>query len=152
MTEIDIISRLEVEPSWLEQYQEFVQAILEAEKLTDWEISLTLCHDPYIKELNAQYRDKDEPTDVLSFSQNEGEEIMSIPGDQVSAGDIIISMDTLAEHSNLFSVSLEEELKRVTIHGILHLKGMTHETRNSNEKMLQYQEELLKKTEAIRVF
>jgi probable rRNA maturation factor len=77
---------------------------------------------------------------------------MSIPGEQMSAGDIIISMDTLGHHSELYSVPLEEELKRVTIHGILHLKGMTHKTRDSDEKMLQHQEELLKKTGSIEVF
>ena len=151
MTEIDIISQLNDEPEWIDRYKFFVQSIMEAENLNDWEISLTLCHDPYIKELNAHYREKDEPTDVLSFSQNEGDEIMQIPGENISAGDIVISMDTLERHSELFSVPLEEELKRVTIHGILHLKGMTHESRNSDEGMLLHQEDLLKKKGDIRV-
>jgi len=152
MTEIDIISQLNEEPEWMERYKLFVQSVLEAEKLTDWEISLTLCHDPYIKELNAHYREKDEPTDVLSFCQNEGDQIIQIPGENLSAGDIVISMDTLVRHSELYSVPLEEELKRVTIHGILHLKGMTHETRNSDEEMLIHQEDLLKQTGDVRVF
>ncbi|MBF9015056.1 MULTISPECIES: rRNA maturation RNase YbeY [unclassified Oceanispirochaeta] len=152
MTEIDIISRLEEEPGWLENYSAFVQAVLTLEDLTEWEISLTLCHDAYIKELNATYRDKDEATDVLSFCQNEGDEIMSFPGQQLSAGDIIVSMDTLERNAELYSVPLEEELKRVTIHGILHLKGMTHETREPEEKMLQYQENLLEKTAEFKVF
>ncbi|MDC7232241.1 MAG: rRNA maturation RNase YbeY [Spirochaetales bacterium] len=152
MTEIDIISQLQEEPDWLENYRIFVQAVLEHENLTDREISLTLCHDEYIKELNATYRDKDEATDVLSFCQNEGDEIMSFPGQQLSAGDIVISMDTLERHSELYSVALEEELKRVTIHGILHLKGMTHETREPDEEMLQYQETILAGTADLKVF
>ena len=152
MTEIDIISRLDEEPGWLDNYSAFVQAILKLEDLTEWEISLTLCHDAYIKELNATYRDKDEATDVLSFCQNEGDEIMSFPGQQLSAGDIIVSMDTLKRNAELYSVPLEEELKRVTIHGILHLKGMTHETREPEEEMLQYQENLLEKTAEFKVF
>ncbi|MDC7240071.1 MAG: rRNA maturation RNase YbeY [Spirochaetales bacterium] len=115
-------------------------------------MSLTLCHDPFIRELNASYRDRDEPTDVLSFCQNEGDEIVNFPGQQLSAGDIIISMDTLEAHSKEFSVPLEEELRRVTIHGILHLKGMDHETNDPGEEMLKYQEELLKKTSGIKVF
>lgn len=152
MTEIDIISRLQEEPGWLSKYNEFVLAVLKLEDLVDWEISLTLCHDDYIKELNATYRDKDEPTDVLSFCQNEGDEIMSFPGQQLSAGDIIISMDTLERHAELYSVPLEEELKRVTIHGILHLKGMTHASRDPEDEMLLYQESLLNKTADFRVF
>ncbi len=152
MTEIDIISQLEEEPGWLESYTAFVSTVLELEKLSDWEISLTLCHDPFIRELNSAYRDKDEPTDVLSFCQNEGDEIVSFPGQQLSAGDIIISMDTLEAHSGEFSVPLEEELRRVTIHGILHLKGMDHESNDPGEEMLIYQEELLKKTSHIKVF
>jgi len=152
MSEIDIISQLNDEPEWMDRYKLFVQSILEAENLTDWEISLTLCHDPYIKELNAHYREKDEPTDVLSFSQNEGDAIVPVPGENISAGDIVISMDTLRRHSELYRVSLEEELKRVTIHGILHLNGMSHQTRNSDEKMLLHQEDLLKKKGDIRVF
>lgn len=152
MTEIDIISRLEEEPGWLEAYTGFVQAVLDLEELTEWEISLTLCHDSYIRDLNARYRDRDEATDVLSFCQNEGDEIMSFPGQQLSAGDIIISMDTLEKHSGLYSVPLEEELKRVTIHGILHLKGMTHETRDPGEAMLLHQEQILKQTAEHRIF
>ena len=77
---------------------------------------------------------------------------MSFPGQQLSAGDIIISMDTLERHAGLYNVPLEEELKRVTIHGILHLKGMTHETREPEEEMLQYQESILAKTADYKVF
>lgn len=152
MIEIDIISRLDEEPGWLDDYSKFVQAVLKLENLMEWEISLTLCHDAYIKELNSTYRDKNEATDVLSFCQNEGDEIMSFPGQQLSAGDIIVSMDTLGRHAELYNVPLEEELKRVTIHGILHLKGMTHETREPEEEMLQYQESILVQTADYKVF
>ena len=151
MTEIDIISQLESEPEWLGSYRRFVESVLDAEELEDWEISLTLCHDEFIRELNARYREKDEPTDVLSFCQNEGDEIMSFPGQIVSAGDIIISMDTLTRHAAQYSVSVDEELKRVTIHGILHLKGMSHETRDPDEAMLKHQEALLEKLGKIKV-
>jgi len=151
MNEIDIITRLEPEPEWLDSYEEYVRLILEKEGLTNWEISLTLCHDPYIKELNSLYRGKDEPTDVLSFCQNEGESIGEFDLETVSAGDIVISLDTLQKHAGVFNVTLEEELKRVTIHGILHLKGMDHDTNNSEEAMLQHQETLLEETAGIKV-
>ncbi|OQY33076.1 MAG: rRNA maturation RNase YbeY [Spirochaetaceae bacterium 4572_59] len=152
MSEIDIISQLEPMPEWLDKLESYVQLVLEKEELANWEISLTLCHDPYIKELNSLYRSKDEPTDVLSFCQNEGEFIDRPSSDLVSAGDIVISMDTLKNHVGQFEVSLEEELKRVIIHGILHLKGMDHETNDQEEKMLKHQEILLDDLKSFRIF
>jgi len=152
MAEVDIISRLDNEPLWLESYRSLVVKVLELEKLSNWEISVTLCHDPCIKDLNSRFRHRDEATDVLSFCQNEGPEMAVFPNQPRSAGDIVISMDTLARHSELYVVDLEEELRRVTIHGILHLKGMSHKTRNPREKMLLHQERILKKTKEFKVF
>lgn len=60
-----------------------------------------------------------------------------------SAGDIIISLDTVKENSSYFKVAYEEELKRVLIHGILHLKGLDHETNNEDEDMLILQEKIV---------
>ncbi len=152
MNEIDVISQLETAPPWLEQLEQFASRVLSEEGLSNWEISLTLCHDPYIKELNSLYRDKDEPTDVLSFCQNEGEDPFPTGAEIVSAGDIIVSMDTLERHAAEFEVPLEEELKRVVIHGILHLKGMQHETNDLEEKMLKHQEKLLGELGSFRIF
>ncbi len=152
MNEVDVISQLDPEPSWLDRLGEFASAVLEKEGLSNWEISLTLCHDPYIKELNSLYRDKDEPTDVLSFCQNEGDTFFPSGQDLITAGDIIVSMDTLERHTVEFEVSLEEELKRVIIHGVLHLKGMQHETNDLEEKMLKHQEKLLGELSSFRIF
>jgi probable rRNA maturation factor len=152
MSEIDVLSHIEPAPEWLEELQRFVHAILEKENLTNWEISLTLCHDPYIKELNSLYRGKDEPTDVLSFCQNEGTFIDQSETELLSAGDIVVSMDTLKKNAVDFDVPLEEELKRVVIHGILHLKGMNHETNDLEEKMLMHQETLLGDLRSFRIF
>ena len=152
MSEVDIISQLEPEPEWLDKLESFVLAVLEKEELANWEISLTLCHDPYIKELNGLYRDKDEPTDVLSFCQNEGTFIDQKDTELIPAGDIVVSMDTLTRHAAEFEVSLEEELKRCVIHGILHLKGMEHESNDLDEKMLKHQEKLLDELKSFGIF
>ena len=152
MNEIDVIAQMEPEPDWLENLEGFTAAVLDREGLSNWEISLTLCHDPYIKELNSLYRGKDEPTDVLSFCQNEGETGFQSNSDLIPAGDIVISMDTLKNHAEEYGVSLEEELKRVVIHGVLHLKGMQHKTNDLEEKMLKYQEKLLDDLRTFRIF
>jgi len=65
-------------------------------------------------------------------------------GEPYSAGDIIISLETVEENSKYFKVSYEEELKRVLIHGILHLMGLDHETNSEDEEMLIKQEKILK--------
>ena len=60
-----------------------------------------------------------------------------------SAGDIVISVDTLAKNAVEFDVSQDQELKRLLIHGILHLSGMDHSDNSPEQPMLQFQEIVL---------
>ncbi|MDR2109756.1 MAG: rRNA maturation RNase YbeY, partial [Spirochaetaceae bacterium] len=78
-----------------------------------------LCNNPYIRSLNARFRNTDEATDVLSFPLG-----AAAPDDQTGEsrylpGDIVISLESLAENSAYFRVSQDEELRRLLIHGIL---------------------------------
>lgn len=85
----------------------------------------SFCSDEYIQYLNKTYRNIDNPTDVLSFENGE----KYTDEDNVvwlQAGDIAISVDTLPKNSEYFAVSQNEELKRLIIHGILHLNGYDH--------------------------
>lgn len=116
----------------------FCKVVLQKLEINNWEISILICDNTVIKDLNNNFRSKNEPTDVLSFNQD------LIPVDDIIyAGDIVISIETVKLHSSTFAVPLDEELKRVLIHGILHLKGMDHETNSKEEKMLQLQESIL---------
>lgn len=117
----------------------FCKRVLKKIEITNWEISVLICDNKYIKDLNNRYRSKNEPTDVLSFNQD----LVPVDG-TIYAGDIVISLETVKLHSKTFSVPLEEELKRALVHGILHLKGMDHQTNSKEEKMLQIQEDILK--------
>ncbi len=117
----------------------FCDTVLQKLKINNWEISLLFCNNKYIKNLNKKFRSINEATDVLSFTQD------LVPVDDIIyAGDIVVSLETVKEHSNAFNVSFNEELKRVVIHGILHLKGMDHMTNSKEEKMLQLQENIVK--------
>ena len=116
-----------------------VKKILTLLKRTESELSLSFVSGKTIKELNRDYRNKDESTDILSFSQQSDFQI----GQKELLGDLIISVDDLKDNSNYFSVDLEEELIRLLIHGILHLTGWDHQSNNSDEQMLIYQEQLL---------
>jgi len=136
-------------PPWSGDMCRFAVNILEEIKRENWELSIFLCGDKTITKLNAQYRNKNEPTDILSFNLGEtvqeGDKTVYLPGD------IVISLDTLRENAEYFKTSEDEELRRLLIHGILHLDGKNHETNEKNEPMLVLQEEILKKLEDKRI-
>lgn len=130
------------EQPWMDSVAGFVQNVLESLSLDRWEISVMFCSDPCIAELNSRYRHMDGPTDILSFEQ--GDDYVDDSGETwFTAGDLVISLDSLAENAASFGVSQNEELKRLLIHGILHLDGYDHATNDTEEEMLVFQEKLV---------
>ena len=83
------------------------------------EVALVLTGDRAVRTLNARYRGKDKPTDVLSFPG---------PGGEVGLGDIVISVDTAARNARTFRRTLAQELDVLALHGFLHVLGYDHET------------------------
>jgi probable rRNA maturation factor len=105
---------------------------------TDKEISLSFVDDATIQQLNKQYRNKDKPTDVLSFSLQEGEFSNINPH---ILGDIVISVDTAAADAFKSAFTFEQEINFLIIHGILHLLGYNHENTSKEEtKKMQKKE------------
>lgn len=99
-----------------------------------------------IRSLNKEYRDKDESTDVLTFRLDDGESFPSFEEEDEELGDIFVCLEKAKENSVSFSVSLEEEVFRLALHGVLHLLGYDHETNDFKlEPMLIKQEDLIKK-------
>jgi probable rRNA maturation factor len=135
-------------PEWIKPLKEFVIKVLFLLKKDKWDLSILLCGDGTIKALNETYRGKEEATDILSFPLGEGADFPS-EGKRRSnrhiPGDIAISLDTLLENARRFQVEEDEELRRLLIHGILHLDGMDHKTNDENEPMLKLQEQILEK-------
>ena len=122
--------------------ENFISEVLNELNLKNWDISLLFCDDAFIQNLNKQYRDIDSPTDVLSFEQ--GDEYFDDAGEtRFMAGDIVISLDSLHFNAEEFNVEINEELKRLIVHGILHLNGMDHSDNSPEQEMLKFQEELL---------
>ena len=112
----------------------------------DGEFSIHFVTDEEIQALNRDYRGKDEPTDILTFRILDGEEFPSFPGEEKELGDMFISMDAMRRNAAEFSVSPDEELFRLLLHGVLHLEGYDHQTNDfSSEPMLMRQEEIIKK-------
>jgi probable rRNA maturation factor len=83
------------------------------------EVSLVLARDPALRSLNARYRGKDAPTDVLSFPG---------PGGEAGLGDIVVSVDTAERNARRLRRTLQKELDVLALHGFLHVLGYDHET------------------------
>ena len=134
-------------PLWTNEARAYVRKVLAVLGLDNWELSVLFCNNRYIKTLNAQYRNRDEPTDVLSFSLGEEPGRAGAAGTETGpylAGDIVISLDALKENAQFFEVPEEEELRRLLVHGILHLAGEDHASNEAEEPMLKKQEEILR--------
>lgn len=98
----------------------------------DPEISVLFCDDAFIAELNGQYRNKPEATDVLSFPQ----EAPQIPGaSEVVLGDVVVSMDTVRMRCHDDRSAMREEILLLFCHGVLHLLGYEHDTAEAAEEM-----------------
>lgn len=142
LIEVSCHEAMAEEPQWLSKIQPFLEGVLNKLQLSGWELSVLFCQDDFIQELNRNYRQLDMPTDVLSF--NAGSTYQDEEGvEWFSAGDIVISVDTLAKNAVEFEVSQDQELKRLLIHGVLHLSGMDHSDNSPEQPMLQFQEIVL---------
>ena len=131
--------------------ENFISEVLNELNLKNWDISLLFCDDAFIQNLNKQYRDIDSPTDVLSFEQ--GDEYFDEAGEtRFMAGDIVISLDSLRFNAEEFNVDINEELKRLIVHGILHLNGMDHSDNSPEQEMLKFQEELLMQYKNMEIY
>jgi probable rRNA maturation factor len=121
--------------------EQFILEALACLNIENWDVSVLLCDNDTIRKLNRDFRGKDEATDVLSFIN--GGTYDENGAARYTAGDIVVSLETLKENAVYFNVDEAEELRRLFIHGILHLSGLDHATNDPAEPMLQQQESLL---------
>jgi probable rRNA maturation factor len=95
-----------------------------------------------MRRFNRDFRGKDKPTDVLSFSQLEGESPVPSP----SLGDLVISVDTTKRQAKEYGVTYTQEFLRLMVHGILHLHGYDHEgvSKAEAQRMRRREERILR--------
>ena len=106
-------------------------------------ISIALVGPKEIQKLNLQYRRKNKPTDVLSFSRMEKGSIQ-LPTPETDLGDVLICWEIAKTQAREYGASLKEELARLTVHGVLHLFGYDHEISPKEEKrMFTLQDKIL---------
>ncbi|MBQ4334411.1 MAG: rRNA maturation RNase YbeY [Myxococcaceae bacterium] len=116
------------------------RAFLAALDLQDVELSISLVDDAAIAQLNAEWRHKPQPTDVLSFPAGE---LPPIPGLPRPLGDVVISLDTARRRAREEGVPLASELSRYLAHGLLHLLGHDHQTPEEARAMSRAEQSLL---------
>ena len=124
-----------------------VTATLEYEKFPyDAEVSVTLCDNEYIRELNKQYRNKDKHTDVLSFPIYDGGEFdMAECISGAVLGDVVISLERAKEQAKEIGNSFLREVAFLTVHSMLHLLGYDHErSAEDDEIQCKKQNEIIK--------
>lgn len=108
------------------------------------EISVTFVDNEEIHKLNKQYRDKDMPTDVLSFvmSENGAYDIDPKTGAQI-LGDVVISMEKAVEQAERYGHSLQREVGYLTAHSVLHLLGYDHMENMERIRMREKEEKVM---------
>ena len=143
-------------PEWLGRVEPFMQELAKALSFDGQELSILFCNDAIIQELNKNYRNIDAATDVLSFEN--GEKFTDEDGvEWLLAGDIAISVDTLKKNAEYFECDENSELKRLLLHGFLHLNGYDHGEEHIQKdkepecEMLKLQEDILLKLKGEKV-
>lgn len=137
----------EIRDEDMELLERLLNFAAEKEKVDNGsELSVTFVTNDRIQEINREYRDKNRPTDVISFAMEElGEgEIPLIGADMPRVlGDIIISVAKTKEQAAEYGHSFRRELGFLAVHGFLHLLGYDHEEEAEEKKMFARQKELL---------
>ena len=98
----------------------------EAESKRIGDISIIFCSDPYILDVNIQYLGHDYYTDIITFDYVEG---------SVLSGDLFISIDSVRENAAFYGAEFTTELRRVMVHGLLHLIGYDDHTEAEQKQM-----------------
>ncbi len=111
------------------------------------ELSVALVDEAEIRRLNSRYRNRDEPTDVLSFPQMSPTEIEGLVARNRSAseplGDIVVCVPVAARQAQERGMSRAAELELLAAHGLLHLVGYDDETGESAAAMAEMEKRLL---------
>jgi len=109
-------------------------------------VNIALSNDEIIRQLNAEFRNIDKPTNVLSFANIDDEEFDAYlqRNDEIELGDIIISLNTMMEQSDEQEISLYDHYVHILIHGILHILGYDHIEKEEAAEMEELEIRLLK--------
>jgi probable rRNA maturation factor len=140
----------DIDTIWLQQ---IIEKVLNSEKTpANAEISLVITGQERIQELNREYRGKDNPTDVLSFSMQQIAPISGLspvfvmpepPDGMLHLGEVIVSYPQAEIQAKEQGHNVQKELANLVIHGVLHILGYDHEEPDMEVKMKSREAEIL---------
>ena len=115
--------------------KKLISTICKSNSCDNFLLNYIFCSDDYLLEINKQYLDHDYYTDIITFDNSEDEALLE--------GDIYISVDRVTENAENFNTSFEVELRRVMVHGVLHLLGFDDTTDELKAQMRSKEDEYL---------
>jgi probable rRNA maturation factor len=121
--------------------KKWISETIIAEKGKTGDINFIFCNDDYLLEINQKYLNHDTLTDIITFDYSEKDK---------KSGDIFISIERVKENAEKFNVSMEEELHRVIIHGILHLCGFKDKNKADKALMTEAENKHLMQLKSIK--
>jgi probable rRNA maturation factor len=129
----------------------FKKKIIPVKKLKTLEVSLLICGDSRIRELNREHRHKDKVTDVLSFPAQEDMRKTLYGPSSLFLGDLAICHPQTKRQAKKFNIRYMDEFIHLFFHGVIHLLGYDHELSEEEEKLMEsWEQEALKKFSEIK--
>ena len=129
------------------QIIKMVKKMLAVLDYDDFDVAIWFTTNATIRKYNKKYRNKDEPTDILSFPFHEdleiGQRIVVNSDDDKNLGDVVISLEYTQKQALSLKISVHDHLKVLIAHGIAHLLNYDHKTKEDLLKMNQLEEILI---------
>jgi len=114
--------------------QKWIEATISNESKIAGNLNFIFCSDTYLHKINIEYLQHDTLTDIITFPYS----------DSKIEGDIFISIDRVHDNAKTFNTAFENELKRVIIHGVLHLCGYGDKTETQSKEMRAKENQYIK--------
>lgn len=124
----DITYRLR-DKNWI---REWIIEVVNSEGQQIGNLNFIFCSDKYLHELNVNYLEHDNHTDVITFDITDEEEVIS--------GDIFISLERVRENAKIYGARISNEIHRVMIHGVLHLIGYQDNTEKEKAQIREFED------------
>ena len=130
------------EAKWKAYEINTVRKVLKVTNIQRNGLTIRLSNDKEVKALNLKWKGINKSTNILSFLNND--QVFSFENNMIYLGDIIISYDTLLKEVKIKKIDFKDHLSHILIHGILHLKGYTHDKEEDTRLMQNEEKRLLK--------
>lgn len=142
MNELEIFNQTDKDIPELETVKKVLEYAIKKEHLDHVIFNVIIVDNPYIHELNRDYRNIDRETDVITFALEDEKDMVEPDGERI-LGDIYISIDKAISQAKEYGHSLLRELSFLAVHGFYHLLGYDHQTEEEEKVMFAKQEEVL---------